>query len=412
MNAKYPGEVRMASPKNRIGILLLSATSLCSGPVLAADTIPPAVKAAVADPGRPPWERARDKSQNPEQVLAFAGAKPGSVMVDLMPDAGYYTRILSKLTGPKGTVYSYVPFTNVARSVERRGPVVKDAGQNIPLSRVELAYAIENVPQYENVSVLWESITQYGGQFGLPRQADLVLSEGDYHKFHGKEFAGTDMVGVNRAIFAALKPGGVYLVIDHAAAPGAGFTFADTLHRSEAEAVKAEVLAAGFTFDGESKAASLASDNHSQPAVEDGTQAADEFVLRFRKPLTAVGDKRPGPHAMDGLFGNTTALNPGARGKVTNERERRHFYHPDGTYEEFGAPDTGNNPWQMGTWFWDAAGHNCMIHQYPYDQRGEVVCHDLPPFKKVGEKWERGSDGQSDRHQNVEQLMPGYQRFE
>jgi predicted methyltransferase len=370
----------------------------------AADAVPNYVTAAVNDPGRPAWERARDKTQNPAAIFAFSGIKPGMTVADFMPEAGYYTRIVSKLVGAKGIVYSVVPFTDVRDEKARTGPVVKDQGQNIPLSRVELAYTLENVTIYSNVHVLWQQITQYGGQFAAPQQLDAVVSGDSYHLLHSKEFASANMAAVDKALLQALKPGGVFLVIDHAAAKGAGFSSADALHRTEADAVKAEILGAGFTFDGQSQAAANASD--------DMTKAADvtsgDFVLRFKKPANAPADKRPPKAAMDGYFGNTDISNVGASGKVTGERERRVFYHADGTYEEFGPPNTGNNPLQMGMWFWDASGHNCMIHQYPYNQRDEIVCHSTATFKKAGDEWQNDDNGMSGRHPVPHELRAGY----
>jgi predicted methyltransferase len=88
------------------------------------------------------------------------------------------------------------------------------------------------------------------------------------------------MDGFNKKVLAALKPGGVFLVIDYAAAPGAGFTQAASLHRAEADAEKAEILKAGFVFDGESKALAVPGDSHTTRSHDKD----DQFMLRFRKP--------------------------------------------------------------------------------------------------------------------------------
>ena len=75
-------------------------------------------------------------------------------------------------------------------------------------------------------------------------------------------------------------------------------------------------------------------------------------------------------------------MNMGNPDHTGPKQERRMFYHADGTYQEFGWGDM-----QSGTWYWDAAGHNCMLHEFPVSQRGFIVCHSSQPFKKVGEKW-------------------------
>src|SRR5262249_33750343 len=142
-------------------------------------------------------------------------------------------------------------------------------------------------------------------------------------------------------------------------------------------------------FDGESKVAAKPGDKHSSVANDETLEdIEDYFIYRFKKPENAPNtDMRPPHGAMDGYYGNTVRMNAGKSGNVSGTRERRHFYHPDGAYQEFGADGTGNNPMQSGLWYWDAAGHNCMLHQYPSNQRQQVVCHDTVPFKKPGDSW-------------------------
>ena len=90
---------------------------------------------------------------------------------------------------------------------------------------------------------------------------------------------------LNKAIYDALKPGGIYLVLDHAAAAGSGLRDTETLHRIDPAAVKKEVLAAGFVLDGESDVLHNPQDDHTakvfDPAIRGKT---DKFIFRFRKP--------------------------------------------------------------------------------------------------------------------------------
>src|SRR5262249_35070016 len=154
------------------------------------------------------------------------------------------------------------------------------------------------------------------------------------------------MADVNKSIFNTMKNGGTYVVIDNAAAKGAGFTVAESLHRVDADAVKSEILAAGFTLDGESKILANAGDDHSKPAPDPvcgearaRASVADMFVLRFKKPANAPStDKRPADQmaALSGYFGNTRRGTANATGNVSGSRERRVMYHEDGSYEEFG----------------------------------------------------------------------------
>ena len=240
-----------------------------------------------------------------------------------------------------------------------------------------MLFRSENIDEYRNVHTYWES----GADFALPEQLDAVFTAGEYHDLHnmprwvtGNE--GLNVVEFNKAIFRSMKPGGVYTVIDHAANKGAGFTQTRTLHRTDADAVKAEIVAAGFVLDGESTALANASDKHSTPAnTDEAYDTTDKYMLRFKKPMTATGDKRPKEDPLAGMYGNTYI---GAIGLPT---ERRVFYHADGTYQEF-----GHNDMQSGTLFWNADGNSCMLHQFPAEQRNFVVCH-ARPARKLGDSW-------------------------
>src|SRR5262249_25932352 len=132
----------------------------------------------------------------------------------------------------------------------------------------------------------------------------------NYHTLKTDEFKALDMAKANASIFRALKSGGVYLVVDNAASAGQGFGGAANLKRVEADAVKREVLAAGFTLDGESTLLAHANDNHTTVAND----ASDKFVLRFVKPKNAPdSDKRPKDMraALAGYFDNTYRTNAG-----------------------------------------------------------------------------------------------------
>jgi predicted methyltransferase len=94
-----------------------------------------------------------------------------------------------------------------------------------------------------------------------------------------------DVAGMNRSIFAALKPGGLYIVLDHAAAAGAPAEVADTLHRVDPALVRRDVEAAGFRYVGESRALANPGDDHSKPVfAPELRDHTDQFVLKFRKP--------------------------------------------------------------------------------------------------------------------------------
>ena len=235
-----------------------------------AEVGPPAyIAAAIADPARPADDRALDGGRKPADVLAFAGIKPGEKVVDLMPGAGYYTRVFSKIVGTKGMVYAVQPV-----EMDKAAP-----------KGLQSLKGFASTPGYQNVSVLVQPIAA----LSLPQHVDLVWTSQNYHDLHDPFMGSPDVARFNKAIFDALKPGGVYIVLDHAAAAGSGVSRTDDLHRIDPAVVKAEVTAAGFEYLGESDALRQAGDDHSMPAFDKVMRGkTDRFIYKFRKPMKAV----------------------------------------------------------------------------------------------------------------------------
>jgi predicted methyltransferase len=214
-----------------------------------------ALKAAVADPGRPAADTARDENRKPAETLAVAGVKPGAVVAELGSAGGYYTRILAKAVGPKGKVLA------VARTQQ-----AADGLKGI-------------VADYPNVVVV---IDDYTKMTNLPEKPDVIWTTENYHDFHN---ANADMGPFNKAMFDALKPGGVFFVEDHAAAPGAGLTVTKTLHRIDPASVQAEVTAAGFKLARTSDILHHAEDEHTSQNAEAAIRGkTDRFMFVFQKP--------------------------------------------------------------------------------------------------------------------------------
>jgi predicted methyltransferase len=232
----------------------------------AASIIPDNIAAAVADATRPDADKQRDADRKPAETLAYTGVKTGAHIAELLPGSGYFTRIFSKAVGSGGHVYALVP----ARS--------PDAPADTPdfAARVK---AIAADPNYANVSVVVEPFSQ----LGVPAPVDLMWTSQNYHDLHN--LPGLDVGVFNKMVFDDLKPGGIYLVLDHAAEAGSGERDTKTLHRIDPETVKKEVLAAGFEFVGSSNLLAQAGDSHSvkvfDPTVRGKT---DQFILKFRKP--------------------------------------------------------------------------------------------------------------------------------
>ena len=231
-------------------------TSLAS----AAPSIPAYISAAVADSERPAEDKQRDADRKPAETLTFAGVKPGDTVIELAPGKGYYTRLLSAVVGPKGKVYAV------------GSPPKPDA----PPPPVQ---AIAADPHYSNVTVSLQRI----GELKLPEGVGLVWTSQNYHDLHNIHDA--DVANVNSAFFAALKSGGTYFVLDHAAEAGSGSRDTNTLHRIDEETVKHEVTAAGFRLVGESDILRNKSDPHTAKVFDPEIRGhTDQFMLKFKKP--------------------------------------------------------------------------------------------------------------------------------
>jgi predicted methyltransferase len=245
-----------------IALLILLAPRLETRAAEVADFI----AAAVADPNRPDADRQRDADRKPAQTLVFAGVRPGEQIAELLPGGGYFTRIFSKAVGDSGHIYALVPAPQVTAAVD-----APDFSARIK--------ALAQDPHYANVSVVVEPFSELKVQAPV----DLVWTSDNYHDLHN--FPGLDLAVFNQMVFTALKPGGVYLILDHAAAPGSGTRDTKTLHRIDAEAVKREVLAAGFVFDGASGLLHSSADPHTAPVFDPAIRGkTDQFILKFHKP--------------------------------------------------------------------------------------------------------------------------------
>src|SRR3569623_2079909 len=122
------------------------------------------------------------------------------------------------------------------------------------------------------------------------RLFSLAFTSMNNHDLHDNFLGPADVAAVNKAIFAALKPGGVYIVLDHAAAPGSGLRDTETLHRIDPAVVKQEVQAAGFVLDGESDVLRNPDDAHNAKVFDPALRGkTDRFLFKFRKPAKGGG---------------------------------------------------------------------------------------------------------------------------
>lgn len=243
----------------------IAALCLTAGAAIAA--APGAVQAALSDPARPAADTSRDVNRHPGELIAFAGLKPGMKVVDLWPGGGYYTRILARTVGPRGRVYAYISNAGDAR--------MKTQGKD-PDNQFADFKAV-----YHNLGVL-HGPTQ---NFVTPESVDMVWTSDNYHDMHNAPTADADIASMNKGIFTSLKHGGIYLVLDHRAAKGAGADATGKLHRMDEDIAKKEIEAAGFKLVAESKILTNPADDNTKRVFEAGEHDhTDQFVLKFRKP--------------------------------------------------------------------------------------------------------------------------------
>jgi predicted methyltransferase len=229
-------------------------------------TLPAYISAAVGDSARPDEDKQRDADRKPGETLAFAGVKPGEQVVELAAGGGYFTRLLSAAVGPKGRVTVIV------------SPPKPDAAPGAPVPGAAVK-AIAADPHYANVQISVQRVAE----LSMPEKAQLVWTTQNYHDFHN--IPDVDIATINKAVFAALKPGGTFFVLDHAAEAGSGARDTNTLHRIDKATVIKEVEAAGFRLKGESGILANKDDPHTakvfDPAIRGHT---DQFILKFTKP--------------------------------------------------------------------------------------------------------------------------------
>lgn len=248
-----------------LALALLLGVSACA---MEPATAPPAkitassphIAAAVADAARPTTDTERDVNRKPGEMLAFGEVQPGDKIGELIPSAGYITRVLSKAVGPAGHVYLF------------SGPP-RQAGQLQPFQTI-----LDDKANYANTSFI---LTDFK-TLVAPEPLDLVWTSQNYHDLHNPG-RNIDINVANKAVFNALKPGGLYIVLDHQSAKGTDFS-AD-LHRIDMARVKAEVIAAGFEFVEESFVLDNPADDGTKMVFDASIRGkTDQFILKFRRP--------------------------------------------------------------------------------------------------------------------------------
>jgi len=201
------------------------------------------------------------------ELIRFARVDAASIVIDVYPGDGDWTRLFSDVVGPEGRVFSFVP-AEVAHF------------KNDPVGHMR---ALAKEPGRENVEVVSADLVAMPE---VTQAADVLWLHLFYHDLHTAliQAKGATAAAFNRAVYEQLKPGGSYVIVDHAAAAGAGTSDSQSLHRIDPASVREEVQAAGFVLDAQSVLLAKKDDPHSvkvfDPSVKGET---DRFAYRFVK---------------------------------------------------------------------------------------------------------------------------------
>jgi predicted methyltransferase len=253
MKALHPSWFRNACGATAAG--LVSVLAACASPAARDASVPDEqYRALLADPVRTDRDRRMDESRHPVELLQFAQVRPGMQVLDVATGAGYTSQLLALAVAPSGKLWAQTPQPGAALN-ERLA------------AHPQASFVVAKRPFDDPV----------------PPDApplDLVTLVLNYHDI---SYLRVDRDAMNRNIFAALKPGGRYVIVDHSARPGTGISAGKTLHRIEEAFVVAEVKRAGFALDGEGAFMRSAGDTRDGSSNQ-ATPPSDKFVLRFVKP--------------------------------------------------------------------------------------------------------------------------------
>jgi predicted methyltransferase len=251
-----------------VAIVLLALTTAFGAWAANQIVIPERIRAIVASPDRSEADRALDAGRHPAELLAFFGVAPGMRVAELGAGTGYTSELLARAVAPGGVVYAQNSPSVLQRFAEKpwserlAKPVMKD------VVRVDRDFDDPLPPEAKDLDAVF-----------------MVLV------YHDTVWMKVDRAKMNRAVFRALKPGGVYAVVDHSARTGAGLADVETLHRIEESALRKEIESAGFELAKEADFLRNPEDTRewsaSPRAAGERRGTSDRFVLEFVKPRTS-----------------------------------------------------------------------------------------------------------------------------
>jgi predicted methyltransferase len=224
-----------------------------------------AIQAAVDSADRPTDDRKLDAARKPKEMLAFFGIAPGMKVLDLFTGAGWYAELEARVAGPAGEVYAQNPPEFLAKWSDKQ-IVARLAGNRLPTVR------------------RWDRSLD---AMELPKaHFDGAVANDVFHDFF---WLSKNVDGVIHQVYDALKPGGFFAIVDHAAPAGTGDQFARDVkgqHRIDEALVKEKLLAAGFKLEAQSQLLRNPDDDRTKPfySPEMSGKNTDKFALLFRKP--------------------------------------------------------------------------------------------------------------------------------
>lgn len=240
-----------------------AASCLVAGMAAAAPAPSARIAAAVADPARPAQDRELDDARHPAALLAFLDLRAGATVADIWP-GDYWDRLFAGSVGPSGTVYA----VHLVEA-DKAEKIATPAAGSKPL------------PEHANIL----AVVTTANTLSLPGKADLVWMRQNYHDLYDPFMGPADVPAFNKAVFRALKPGGRFVIVDHAAPDGSKLAATNTTHRIDPAVVKADMAAAGFRFVGESDVLRNPADPRTAKVFDPSVRGhTDQFVFVFQRP--------------------------------------------------------------------------------------------------------------------------------
>ena len=250
--------MRYRPPRSAVFVAALLLAEVFAGcATLSSSSLAPAhdrARAVVANPIRTDQDRRMDASRNPAEFLPFTGVAPGMMVLDVSAGGGYTSQLLALSVGPSGKVWAQreQPGAALSKRLDEH-----PQANFIPVYRPFEDPAPADAPKFDLITIV--------------------------NNYHDISYLPVDRTKMNQRLYAALKPGGHLIIVDHSAQPGTGLSVAKTLHRIDEAVVVSELKSTGFVLEAEGAFLRNATDTRDFSSG-DGRMSTDKFALRFVKP--------------------------------------------------------------------------------------------------------------------------------